>query len=68
MHTAELRVSAGDFVGRMTEMRVWLDSQRYEPLVFRYVGAGSAVLVRVDFAAEDEARGFATQFSGRVLG
>jgi hypothetical protein len=68
VHTAEVRVAAADFVARMTKMRVWLDSRRFEPLVFRYVSAGGAVLVRVDFATAEEARAFAAEFSGQVLG
>jgi hypothetical protein len=67
LHTAEVRVGDGEFVARMTEMRVWLDSRRFEPATFRYANVDRAVVVRVDFIIEAEAHAFAQEFQGRIL-
>ena len=66
-HTTEVRVGNGDFAAQMTRMRVWLDSRRFEPAVFRYDQSDRAVVIRVDFAAEDEAAAFAQAFAGTLL-
>ena len=67
LHSAEIRVGNGDFAGQMTRMRVWLDNRRFEPAVFRYDHADSAVVIHVDFAVEDEAAAFAHEFAGTLL-
>jgi hypothetical protein len=66
-HTTEIRVGNGDFAMQMTRMRVWLDSRRFEPAVFRYDQIDRAVVIRVDFTAEDEAAAFAQEFAGTML-
>ena len=38
LHPTEIRIGNGDFAAQMTRMRVWLDSRRFEPAVFRYSG------------------------------
>jgi hypothetical protein len=41
LYTVELRLHEGDLVGRMSEMRVWLDRNRYERTYFN-VACGAA--------------------------
>ena len=67
LHSAEIRVGDSDLAAHMTRMREWLDSRRFEPAVFRYQHAGSAVVIHVDFAVEEEAAAFACEFRGKVL-
>jgi hypothetical protein len=66
-HTTQIRVGNGEFAAQMTRMRVWLDNRRFEPAVFRYDQVERAVVIRVDFAVEDEAAAFAQEFAGTML-
>jgi hypothetical protein len=66
LHTTEIRAGDGDLVAHMTRMREWLDSRRFEPAVFRYDHVDSSVIIRVDFAEEQEAVAFAHEFGGRL--
>ena len=66
-HTTEIRVGNGDFAAQMTRMRIWLDSRRFEPAVFRYDQVDRAVVIRVDFAIADEAAAFAQEFAGTLI-
>lgn len=67
MHCAEIHIAEGDFVAEMTRMRVWLDSRRFEPAVFRYEQADGGVAIHVEFAVEEEAAAFARQFGGQLV-
>ena len=67
LHVTEIRIGEGDFVAEMTRMRVWLDSRRFEPAVFRYDHIERGVVIRVEFTIAAEAAAFAEQFRGRVL-
>jgi hypothetical protein len=40
---------------------------RFEPPAFRYIFLSPAVLLRIDFTADDEAIAFASEFDGRVI-
>jgi hypothetical protein len=51
----------------MSEMRVWLDSHRYEPDLFQYRMQRRGALMRVDFKIQKEAFAFAKAFGGSVL-
>ena len=66
VHTTEIRAGDGDLAAQMTRMREWLDSRRLEPAAFRYDHVDSAVVIRVDFAVEDEAAAFAREFGGTL--
>jgi hypothetical protein len=50
----------------MSEMRVWLDRQGYEPNLFQYRTEPAGVLLRVDFKFEREAFAFAEVFRGSI--
>jgi len=67
LHSTEIHVGDSDLVGQMTRMREWLDSRRVEPAVFRYDHVDSSVIIRVDFAAADQAAAFAREFRGTLL-
>jgi hypothetical protein len=67
LYTVELRLHEGDLVGRMSEMRVWLDRHRYEPDLFQYRTERRGAVLRVEFKIEREAFEFAEAFLGNVL-
>jgi len=67
LHSTEIRIGDSDLVGQMIRMREWLDSRRFEPAVFRYNHVDSSVVIRVDFAEEQEAAAFAREFRGTLL-
>ena len=67
VHSTEIRVGDSDLAGQMMRMREWLDNHRFEPAVFRYDHVDSSVVIRVDFALEDEAAAFAFEFHGKLL-
>ena len=54
-------------VTRMSKMREWLDSHRYEPDLFQYRKEPRGALLRVDFKIEKEAFEFADAFGGSLV-
>jgi hypothetical protein len=67
LQTAEVRISDDDFGKRLKDMRVWLDGNRFEPLVFTYFYLDPGMMVRVSFKIENEAEAFANEFGGAVV-
>jgi len=67
LYTVHVRLREDSLVARMSEMRQWLDSQRYEPDLFQYRIKHDGPLLRVDFKFENEAFAFAEAFGGSVL-
>ncbi len=67
MQTAEVRISDDDFGKRLKDMRLWLDGNRFEPLVFTYFYLDPGMMVRVAFKFEDEAAAFADEFGGLLI-
>ena len=56
-----------DFTRRLTDMRVWLDNQRYEPSKFTYFFLDPGMKIRVTFDIDCEAEAFARKFGGSLL-
>ena len=67
LYTVEVRIGDGSLVARMSEMRLWLDSHRYEPDLFQHRTEARRAVLRVDFKVESEAFAFAEAFGGKVL-
>ena len=67
LYTVEVRLDARGLVTRMSEMREWLDSHRYEPDLFQYRMERRGALLRVDFKIESEAFAFAEAFNGSLV-
>jgi len=67
LHSTEIRLGDGALALQMTRMREWLDSRHFEPAVFRYAHVDGVVIVHVDFAVEEEAAAFASEFHGKIL-
>ena len=68
MQTAEVRISDDeDFVGRLLDIRVWLDDNKYQPSTFTYFYLDPGMMIRVLFDSEDEAAAFADEFGGSLL-
>lgn len=68
LYTVEVRLIGGDLLATMSEMRTWLDHNRYEPDAFRSSRGTPITTCRLDFKAADAAAAFAKAFGGRVLG
>ena len=66
LYTVQIRLGEDGLVGRMSEMREWLDRHRYEPDLFRYRMERRGALLRVDFKIESEAFAFAEAFGGSL--
>jgi hypothetical protein len=50
LYTVEVRLHRDAFLARMSEMRVWLDRQGYEPDLFQYyTERNGTARLRVDF-------------------
>jgi len=64
MRSVTVRLCAAEFAARMTAMSEWLDTNRYEPTRYKYDHGEDAVLVTVDFTAEQAAEAFAARFDG----
>ncbi len=68
MPTAEVRISDDDdFVGRLLDMRVWLDDNQFQPSTFTYFYLDPGMIIRVRFDSEEEAAAFAHEFGGCLL-
>jgi hypothetical protein len=65
----QIRLASGEMAVRMSDMRQWLDLNRFEPDAFEYrrMDANGAVY-RVDFEVPSEAAAFAEAFAGTVVG
>lgn len=68
LYTVEIRRIGGDLLSLMSQMRTWLDHQRFEPDAFRYSVGSPATAFRLDFKNEQAAIAFAKAFGGRILG
>lgn len=67
-YTVRLRLDTDAFLARMSEMRVWLDRQGYQPDLFQYhTERDGAAVLRVDFKFEKEAFAFAEAFNGSLV-
>ncbi len=64
MHTVMVSSPGADMGAVMSAMRLWLDRHHVQPSAFRYeaVGAGR-LLLKLEFAAGDEAKDFALEFA-----
>jgi hypothetical protein len=68
VRTAEVQITDDDdLVGRLTDMRVWLDGNRFEPSSFTYFDLDPGMRIRVLFKIDAEAEAFAYQFGGFLL-
>ena len=69
VHTTEVRILDEDALSeKLTDMRVWLDQQRYEPSRFTYFFHCPGMTIHVSFKSADQAGAFARKFHGSVLG
>jgi hypothetical protein len=65
-YIVELTIAETIFIGRMNEMRTWLDHRHIEPTMFRIVDGEAPGEVRISFSSEGDATAFATEFGGEV--
>lgn len=68
LYSVEVRLIGGNLAASLTQMRTWLDHQRFEPDAFRHSIGGAGITFRVDFKHETEALKFARAFGGRMIG
>lgn len=68
VYTVEVRLIGDDLRTFMSQMRTWLDHQRFEPDGFRCSRGSPVTACRLEFKAQEEAAAFAKAFGGRVLG
>jgi outer membrane lipoprotein-sorting protein len=63
---AVVSVELPDVTLRMSEMRMWLDTKRVEPLRFRIEAVDGRNVAWIAFGALSEAEDFASHFEGRL--
>ena len=66
LYVVEIRRRREDLSKAMSEIREWLDAQRYEPDVFRCVTDEDSATFRLEFKFEPEALACANAFGGQV--
>ena len=66
MYSVEIGCNAEDLATVMSEMREWLDAQRFEPDIFRHNVARESITIHVQFKLESKAIAFAQAFSGQL--
>jgi hypothetical protein len=65
LHIAEVQIVADDDFGALLrDMRLWLDEQHFEPLIFTYFDTNPGMSVHVAFKVGREAEAFARRFGG----
>jgi hypothetical protein len=63
VRTTEVRITdEDDFGGLLKNMRLWLDTHRFEPSSFTYYYLNPGMTIRVLFDVDDEAEAFAHEF------
>jgi hypothetical protein len=67
MYSVEVGCGAEDLATVMSEMREWLDAQRFEPDIFRHIVARKSITIHVQFKSESGAIAFAQAFSGQLV-
>jgi hypothetical protein len=67
MYSVEVGCDAEDLAAVMSEMREWLDAQRFEPDTFRHIVGGESITIHVQFNLESKAVAFAQAFSGQLV-
>jgi hypothetical protein len=63
MRTVTVRLPGARFSAAMAAMREWLDSNRYEPMKFKYDQDDEDVVVSVEFPNDQEGEAFAGRFN-----
>ena len=66
MYAVEIHLPRGELSRKMSEMRTWLDRNRFESSTFSCRNADYKVLVSVEFRAAPQAAAFAERFAGRT--
>jgi hypothetical protein len=66
MYAVEIHLPRGELSRQMSEMRIWLDQNRFESSTFSCRDADFDVLVSVEFRAARQAAAFAERFAGRA--
>jgi len=66
LYVVEIRRERQELSTIMARIREWLDSQRFEPDVFRSITDEETVTCRLEFKIEREAQACAEAFGGDV--
>jgi len=66
LYVVEIRREQDDLAKVMSDIREWLDRQRFEPDAFRCVTGEESVTFRLEFGNENEALACAEAFGGSV--
>jgi hypothetical protein len=66
-YSVEIGCDAEDLATVMSEMREWLDAQRFEPDIFRHIVARESITIHLQFQVEGKAIAFAQAFSGQLV-
>lgn len=66
-YVVEIRRQRQNMAKVMSDIREWLDGQRFEPDAFRCATADEDVTYRLEFKLEDEAIACANVFGGRLV-
>jgi hypothetical protein len=66
MRSVLVHLSDRQITTRMNDMRLWLDSRRFEPSIFTCEATEHGFVARIGFKLDAEAEAFAREFEGRV--
>ena len=66
LHIVEVASFCGDIITALSNILVWLDAHRSQPVIFRQV-AGNKTVIRLGFSSDAEALAFASAFGGRLF-
>jgi hypothetical protein len=67
LFTVEIDCGVDDLTSAMSRMREWLDTQRFEPDIFRHTVDGESITITVQFKVESEAIAFSRTFDGKLV-
>ncbi len=66
LYVVEIRRERAALSKVMSEIREWLDAQRFEPDAFRCATADDSIICRLEFSIESEAADCDAAFNGRI--
>ena len=66
LHMVEVASFCGDIITALSNILVWLDAHRSQPVMFRQV-TDDGPMFRLEFRSEGEAAAFVGTFGGRLI-
>lgn len=68
MATVEIRLPPAGISAQVDEIRRWLNERGLTPVKFTSTGSSNETVLLIEFSSDEDAKEFAREFSGVLLG